>query len=203
MKELIEAIENDNIVALKKLCKAGIDLNQPINVGLEYGLEDPDYMPVLFFAIRKHTSIEFIEVLLENGLDFHQTDEDGLSAIDIAIKFKRLDMVKYCIDKGVDINTTKRPSGIKPITLAACFNNTQIVQLLLDNGAEINSEDKMGMSAKDYAKKLGQKKMLVYLDERGAKFNRYAQDTKIESLKEQGDMKNRQAPTDDMGFDSI
>ena len=203
MEELIEAIENDNIVTLKKLCKAGIDLNQPINAGLEYGLEDPDYMPVLFFAIRKHTSIEFIEVLLENGLDFHQTDEDGLSAIDIAIKFKRLDMVKYCIDKGVDINTTKRPSGIKPITLAACFNNTEIVQLLLDNGAEINSEDKMGMSAKDYAKKLGQKKMLVYLDERGAKFNRYAQDTKVESLKEQGNMKNRQAPTDDMGFDSI
>ena len=203
MEELIEAIENDNIVTLKKLCKAGIDLNQPINAGLEYGLEDPDYMPILFFAIRKHTSIEFIEVLLENGLDFHQTDEDGLSAIDIAIKFKRLDMVKYCIDKGVDINTTKRPSGIKPITLAACFNNTEIVQLLLDNGAEINSEDKMGMSAKDYAKKLGQKKMLVYLDERGAKFNRYAQDTKVESLKEQGNMKNRQAPTDDMGFDSI
>ncbi len=203
MEELIEAIENDNIVTLKKLCKAGIDLNQPINAGLEYGLEDPDYMPILFFAIRKHTSIEFIEVLLENGLDFHQTDEDGLNAIDIAIKFKRLDMVKYCIDKGVDINTTKRPSGIKPITLAACFNNTEIVQLLLDNGAEINSEDKMGMSAKDYAKKLGQKKMLVYLDERGAKFNRYAQDTKVESLKEQGNMKNRQAPTDDMGFDSI
>ncbi len=203
MEELIEVIENDSIVALKKLCKAGIDLNQPIDAGLEYGLEDPDYMPVLFFAIRKHASIEFIEVLLENGLDFHQTDEDGLSAIDIAIKFKRLDMVQYCIDKGVDLNSTKRPSGITPITLAACFNNTQIVQLLLDNGAEINAEDNRGMSTKDYAKKLGQKKMLVYLDERGAKFNRYAQDTKVESLKEQGDMKNRQAPTEDMGFDSI
>jgi len=203
MEELIEVIENDNIVALKKLCKEGIDLNQPIDAGAEYGLEEPDYIPVLFYAIRKDASIEFIEVLLANGLDIYQTDDDGLSAIDIAIKFKRLDVIQYCIDKGVDLNSTKRPSGIKPLTLAACFNNTQIAQLLLDNGADINSEDKMGMSAKDYAKKLGQKKMLAYLDERGAKFNRYAQDTKVEPIKKQGDMKNRQAPTDDMGFDSI
>ncbi len=203
MEELIEVIENDSIVALKKLCKEGIDLNQPIDAGLEYGLEEPDYIPVLFFAIRKHASIEFIETLLENGLDLYQTDDDGLSAIDIAIKFKHLDMVKYCIDKGVDINTTKRPSGIKPLTLAACFNSTEIVQLLLDNGAKIDAKDKMGMSAKDYAKKLGQKKMLAYLDERGAKFNHYAQKTKVEPIEKQGNMKNRQAPTDDMGFDSI
>ena len=203
MEELIETIENDSVVKMKALCKAGVDLTQPIDAGLEYGLEDPDYMPVLFFAIRKYASIELIEVLLENGLDLNQIDEDGLSAIDIAIKFKRLDMVQYCIDKGIDINTTRRPSGITPITLAACFNNTEIVQLLLDNGAEINAQDNIGMSTKDYAKKLGQKKMLVYLDERGAKFNRYAQDTKVETLKEQGDMRNRQAPTKDMGFDSI
>jgi len=203
MEELIETIENDTVVKMKALCKAGVDLTQPIDAGLEYGLEDPDYMPILFFAIRKYASIELIEVLLENGLDLNQIDEDGLSAIDIAIKFKRLDMVQYCIDKGIDINTTRRPSGITPITLAACFNNTEIVQLLLDNGAEINAQDNIGMSTKDYAKKLGQKKMLVYLDERGAKFNRYAQDTKVESLKQQGDMKNRQAPTEDMGFDSI
>jgi len=203
MEELIETIENDTVVKMKALCKAGVDLTQPIDAGLEYGLEDPDYMPVLFFAIRKYASIELIEVLLENGLDLNQIDEDGLSAIDISIKFKRLDMVQYCIDNGIDINITRRPSGITPITLAACFNNTEIVQLLLDNGAQINAQDNIGMSTKDYAKKLGQKKMLVYLDERGAKFNRYAQDTKVESLKQQGDMKNRQAPTDDMGFDSI
>ena len=67
MEELIETIENDSIVKMKALCKAGLDLSLPIDAGLEYGLEDPDYMPVLFFAIRKHASIEFIEVLLELG----------------------------------------------------------------------------------------------------------------------------------------
>jgi ankyrin repeat protein len=82
--------------------------------------------------------------------------------------------------------------------LAACFNNIAIAQLLLDYGADINVQDSSGMSTKDYAKKLGQKKMLAFLDERGAKFNRYYQEAQKEE-----DINNRKAPTEDMGFDSI
>ena len=209
MEELIEAIENDSIVTLKKLCKNGIDLNQPIDAGLEYGLEDPDYMPTLFFAIRKHASIEFIEVLLDNGLKITDIDDDGLSAIDIAIKFKREDVINFCIDKGMDINTTSRKSGITPIVLASCFNNINMVKLLLKHGADINAQDDNGMSAKDYSKKLGQKKMTAFLDEQGAKYNRYVEDAQREANEElankaqKGDMNNRPTPTEDMGFDSI
>ena len=209
MEELIEAIENDSIVTLKKLCKNGIDLNEPIDAGLEYGLEDPDYMPTLFFAIRKHASIEFIEVLLEHGLNITDTDDDGLSAIDIAIKFKREDVVNFCIEKGMDVNATTRKSGITPIVLASCFNNIDMVKLLLKHGADINTQDSNGMSAKDYAKKLGQKKMITFLDEHGATYNRYGEDAKREADKalankeQEGSMHNRATPTEDMGFDSI
>jgi len=208
MEELIEAIENDSIVTLKKLCKEGVDLNQPIDAGLEYGLEDPDYIPTLFFAIRKYASIEFIEVLLENGLELIQIDDDGLSAIDIAIKFKREDVIDFCVQHGISVNETHRPSGITPIVLAACFNNTRIVEQLINYGAEVNAKDNNGMSAKDYAKKLGQKKMVTFLHERGARHNRYPEDLEADKIakmhnKQKGDMNNRQAPTDDMGFDSI
>ena len=209
MEELIEAIENDSIVALKKLCKNGIDLTQPIDAGLEYGLEDPDYIPTLFFAIRKHASIEFIEVLLDNGLNITDVDDDGLSAIDIAIKFKREDVISFCMDKGMDINATSRKSGITPILLASCFNNIEMVKLLLQHGADINTLDSNGMSAKDYAKKLGQKKMTAFLDEHGAKYNCYIEDAKREAEEalankaKKGNMQNRVKPTEDMGFDSI
>ncbi len=198
MNELIEAIENDNIVKLKALCKAGIDLSEPVLIGQEYDLEDPDEISTLFYAIRKYASIEFIEVLLQYGCDINQVDSDGLSAIDIAIKFKREDVIRMCLDKGMDVNATSRKSGITPIVLAACFNNIAIAQLLLDYGADINVQDSSGMSTKDYAKKLGQKKMLAFLDERGAKFNRYYQEAQKEE-----DINNRKAPTEDMGFDSI
>ena len=212
MEELAEAIENDSIVKVRALCKAGADLTAPIDAGLEYGLEDPDDMPVLFYAIRKYASIELIEVLLEYGCEIKEIDDDGLSSIDIAIKFKREDVIKFCVEKGLDVNETHRPSGITPIVLAACFNNTAIVELLIGYGAKVNAQDKNGMSAKDYAKKLGQKKMVIFLHERGARHNRYPEEstqedqaTKVAEIqnKSQGDMKNRQTPSEDMGFDSI
>jgi ankyrin repeat protein len=209
MEELAKAIENDSIVKVRALCKAGADLTAPIDAGLEYGLEDPDNMPVLFYAIRKYASIELIEVLLEYGCDIREIDEDGLSSIDIAIKFKREDIIHFCMEQGLDINETHRPSGITPIVLASCFNNTAMVELLLKYGAEINAQDGNGMSAKDYARKLGQKKMVKFLHERGARHNRYPEEGEAQQVapapsgKQQGDMKNRQAPTEDMGFDSI
>ncbi len=209
MEELAEAIENDSIVKVKALCEAGADLTMPIDAGLEYGLEDPDNMPVLFYAIRKYASLELIEVLIGYGCDIKEIDDDGLSAIDIAIKFKREDVVTFCVEKGLNVNDTHRPSGITPIVLASCFNNTSMVELLIGYGAEVNAQDKQGMSAKDYAKKLGQKKMVAFLHERGAKHNLYAEEQEEsstppeETSHKEGDMNNRPTPTDDMGFDSI
>jgi len=204
MNKLIEAIENDNLVAIKKLCNGDIDLTTPIDMGAEYGLEDPDETTILFYTIRKYGSIEALEILLEHGVDIREIDPDGLSALDVAIKFKREDVIKLCIDKGVDINETHRPSGITPIILAACFNNTSIVELLLSHGADINSKDSGGMSSKDYAKKLGQKKMLEFLEKRGAKHNLYQEsETTATPIIEKSDMRNRKEPTADQGFDSI
>jgi len=201
MDELIIALQQDNLAKIKSLCKKGIDLKEPITIGLEYDLEDYDQVSVLFYAIRYQASIEAIELLLECGADIYEIDEDGLSAIDIAIKFKREDVVKLCIEKGMDVNKTSRKSKINPLLLASCFNNVDIVKLLLDNGADINYIDNYGMNAKDYARKLGQKKVLEFLEKEGAKHNLY-KDDKVEK-KNEFSLKNREKPSEDMGFDSI
>ena len=49
-----------------------------------------------------------IELLLENGVVLMETDSDGVSALDMAITFKRLDVIQFCIDKDCDLNVTKR-----------------------------------------------------------------------------------------------
>jgi ankyrin repeat protein len=206
--KLIEAIEHDSIVTVKKLCQEGVDLTWPIAIGLEYDLEDHDTISVLSYAIRNYASVELIEVLLEHGCNLHEVDDDGLSTIDIAIKFKREDIIQFCVERGMDVNISHRKSGITPILLAACFNNTSIVELLLKNGADINALDGSGMSAKDYALKLGQKKIVNFLDSKGAKYNRNRKEAEKdleEEVKEKlkGDMQNRATPTEDMGFDSI
>lgn len=206
MEELLIAMERDNLVKIKSICKQGIDLTQPIILGSEYDLDDYDETSILFYAIRNGVSLEAIEILLDYGVDIKEVDEDGLSAIDVAIKFKREDVVEFCISRGLDVNKTSRKSGITPLLLASCFNNISMVELLLKYNADINSLDNSGMSAKDYAKKLGQKKMLEFLDKKGAKYNLYKEKEEkvnIEENKPKFDIDNREKPTEDMGFDLI
>ncbi|SFV53538.1 ankyrin repeat family protein [hydrothermal vent metagenome] len=176
MNELTQAIENDSIAKLKSLLQEGADLNKPILIGEEYDLEEYDEISPLFYAIRKYASLEMIELMLENGVDLYVTDSDGISALDMAIKFKRKEIIQYCIDKGMELNRTKRKSGILPIMLAACFSDTELIEMLLEHGADINATDASGMSAKDYAKKLGQKKMVSFLSEKGARHNLYPEE---------------------------
>ncbi|RRS32870.1 MAG: ankyrin [Epsilonproteobacteria bacterium (ex Lamellibrachia satsuma)] len=174
MKELLEAMEHDSLVKMRALLEKGLDLSKPIIIGEEYELDEPDEIGLLFYAIRTQASLEAIKLLLEYGVDIHQLDSDKISALDTAIKFKRRDVVQLCIDKGMDLNSTKRRSGLLPLLLASCFSDTDMVELLLEYGADLNATDASGMSAKDYAKKLGQKKMVEFLDEKGAKFNLYS-----------------------------
>ncbi|RLA69167.1 MAG: ankyrin repeat domain-containing protein [Epsilonproteobacteria bacterium] len=173
MKELLEAIEHDNLVKMKALLELGIDLSAPILIGEEYELEDYDEISLLFYVIRNHGSMEAIEMLLGYGLDIKECNDMGISALDTAIKFKRHDMIELCINKGLDVNVSNRRSGITPLMLASCFSNIRTAELLLASGADINAIDRAGMSPKDYARKLGQKKMQEFLAERGGEFSAY------------------------------
>ncbi len=173
MNEVTIAIENDSVAKLKSLLKNGADIKKPILIGEEYELEDYDEISPFFYAIRKYASMEMLDLMLESGVDLHETDADGISALDLGIKFKRKDVIQLCIDKGFDVNSSKRKSGITPVMLASCFSDLDMMKMLLDNGGEVNKSDRSGMAPKDYAKKLGQKKMLEFLDEQGARFNAY------------------------------
>ena len=176
MKELIKALDNDNLVKMKALLEDGVDLSQLVIIGEEYELDEPDEIEILFYAIRNHASLEAIELLFGYGIDIFDLDENGISTLDTAIKFKRIDIIELCISRGFDLNTSSRKSGIKPLMLASCFGNTTIAKLLIDGGADINGTDGSGMSPKDYAWKLGQKKMLEFLTENGGVHSAYRED---------------------------
>lgn len=164
MQTLAAVIEQDSIMHLKQLIDNGIDLSKTLVLGDEYELDSPDEVSVLFFAIRKYASIELIKLLLEHGVDLFEVDSEGVSSLDVAIKFKRHDVVQLCIDSGFDLNTTKRKSGITPLILASCFNDIDMLKLLLENGAKIDNKDKFGMNAIEYAQKLGQTKTAEFLE---------------------------------------
>ncbi len=174
MKALIEALENDNLVKLRKLLEEGADLSKLVVVGEEYEMDEPEEIGILFFAIRRFASLEAIKLLVDFGLDIKKRDAHGVSALDTAIKFKRVDIIGFCLDEGFDVNESSRKSGITPLMLASCFGDQTIAQLLLARGADINAKDKSGMSPADYARKLGQKRMQEFLTEHGGRFGIYS-----------------------------
>ena len=176
MKKFLEALENDSLVKMRVLLEKGLDLSKPVVIGEEYELDEPDEIGILFYAIRTKASLEAIKLLLEYGIDIFALDEDKVSVLDTAIKFKRKDVVELCIEQKMDINTTKRKSGILPLQLSACFGDMEIAELLLKNGANVNAVDASGITAKDYAKKLGKEKMVEFLEGRGGKYCFYKEE---------------------------
>ena len=176
MTALLEAMEHDNLVKMRTLLADGVDLSSSVVIGEEYDQEEPDEIGLLFYAIRNHASIEAIELLLEYGMDIAECDENSITTLDTAIKFKRPDVIRLCLDRGMDVNESTRKSGITPLMLASCFSDMETAQLLLDHGADINAVDRSGMSSKDYARKLGQKKMQAFLEEKGGRFSAYREE---------------------------
>jgi ankyrin repeat protein len=177
MAALLDAVERDNLVALRKVLASGeADLSGDVVIGEEYDLDEPDEIPLLFYVIQKGISLEALEMLVEAGMDLHFVNREGLGALDVAIKYRRSDIVRFCKDRGISLSTTRRKSGMTPLMLAAAFNDTEMVKYLLEEGAELNGVDSYGMTALDYARKMRQKQVQELLESRGAKHELYRDD---------------------------
>ena len=165
MQELLQAIEHDSLPKIKSLLKSkDYDLNCEVVIGAEYDLDEPDEIPLLFYVIQTGASLEAIELLTENGMKLDYTNREGLGAIDIAVKYKRKDIVTLCKNSGIDLTTSKRKSGLTPLMLAASFNDIEMMKFLISEGADAKSVDRYGMDALSYAKKLGQKSAVKFLE---------------------------------------
>ena len=165
MQELLDAIENDSLVKAKKLLESNnYDLNSDVIIGAEYDLDEPDEIPLLFYLIQRHASIEMIKLLIDHGMDIHLVSREGLGVVDIAIKYRRKDVIELAKSLGIDITISKRKSGLTPLMLAASFNDIEMMQFLIENGATLDNRDKFGMNALDYAKKMGQTKAAKFLE---------------------------------------
>ncbi|MDO4167590.1 MAG: ankyrin repeat domain-containing protein [Eubacteriales bacterium] len=56
----------------------------------------------------------------------------------VAVEFNKMDIVKYLIDCGMDVNRNAGISGGNSLHNAACYGNLEIVKLLYKNGAKFD-----------------------------------------------------------------
>lgn len=88
-------------------------------------------------AYYQHMSI--LDLLLRSGWDINVKDEVGDNALVYALSIdgRRFEMVRYLIEKGIDVNVSYEERS-QPIIQTLRFNWFQEGQLLYKNNADIN-----------------------------------------------------------------
>ena len=150
----LEILKNNDFIGAKQYIKKDADLNEETESGES----------VLATAIRHHCDEDLLSLLIDSGADIFFFDNEGVSIFDMAITYGNVFMVKYIIDKGIDVNQTQRRSGFTPLMCAACYGRAEIVKILLDNGANKDVKESKGFNATDFARKMNKKSVLVLLD---------------------------------------
>ncbi|EAY23182.1 ankyrin repeat protein, putative [Trichomonas vaginalis G3] len=90
------------------------------------------------FVYSPYFNFEFLcEYLLSNGANINSVQEDGCSALHIAVKSNLTNIAKLLISKGIDVNIKSEHFGTA-LNFAIYLNNTGMVELLISNGAKID-----------------------------------------------------------------
>jgi len=154
MNKWLELLRNDDYMGIKKYLKEGADLQDTNETGES----------VLACAMRERCDFDTVILLVESGADIQDFDEEGVSVFDMAITYDNVEMVKYLIGQGIDVNATTRRSGFTALMAAACYGRSEITKLLLESGVDQYARDSKGFRAVDFARKMNKKSVLALLD---------------------------------------
>ena len=104
-----------------------------------------------------------LTALLKAGADIHATDNNGVSALHHAVRFRSLIAVRTLIEHGANVNQVCRKSGSTPLHRAVTTSGApstagkhqeavEIIRLLMAAGADPSIANKSGRTPADYAK---------------------------------------------------
>jgi ankyrin repeat protein len=98
--------------------------------------------------------------------------DDGFTPLGLACYFGQLEVARYLILKGADVN---QPSNngfhVFPIHSAAAGDYTDIARILIENGAQVNVRQQAGATPLHSAAQNGNLELLIMLLENGAETN--------------------------------
>jgi len=88
--------------------------------------------------------IEQIKLHVARGTDLNKPDADQNTALGIAIRGMRAEVVKLLVDAGADV--TKPSRDVPPVIMATAHNSAEIVDFLVSRGADVESTNASGMT---------------------------------------------------------
>lgn len=91
----------------------------------------------------RHDRTHIVEQLIAEGVDINAScNDDGYTALHMAVTWNRYATSKWLIDKGADINAITKDTSLTPLHQAVIRGDTQLLALLIDNGAFFNMTTK-------------------------------------------------------------
>ena len=122
-----------------------------------------------------------IERCVDAGADITVKDEDGSTALLMAVKGNHAAIAKFLIENGANPNDIFIDEKCKAHNLlmdAIIVNNTEFATLLIEKGADLNLQNKDGKTALMYAVRKGDIISLKLLIEKGPDLNLQDKDGK-------------------------
>lgn len=120
-------------------------------------------------------NVALIEKLVAEGADINKKkttlDLEGTAPLHLAVEYERIEAVKALIRLGAKVNL-KDHHGTSPLMQAATLKSShEMIMVLLNAGADINDQDKVGMSALDWAASYGRVDAIKLLLDHGVNPN--------------------------------
>ncbi|UCM86224.1 MAG: ankyrin repeat domain-containing protein [Rickettsia endosymbiont of Culicoides impunctatus] len=88
--------------------------------------------------------IEIMKILAPTilDIDYKTTNTEQYTALWLASQQGHVDIVKWLIDKGADINAIRQSDGCTALQTAICKEQLQVIEWLVAKGANVNKADK-------------------------------------------------------------
>jgi formylglycine-generating enzyme required for sulfatase activity len=142
------------------------------SIGLSFYFYDYRSATVPAFGMIRSGDVEAVIELLDAGLDPNIKNVREESLLYVAVKYGRLDLAKYLVAKGADIDA-ESAYGYTPLHVAVFHGQLDIAELLLQNGADINASSNGTTLLHDMSehmtRPIGNHKLAFWLINQGAK----------------------------------
>jgi hypothetical protein len=138
---LSSSVADGDIHAVELFLESGFNSNS----------RDKHGVPLICLATR-HRRLGVVKLLLERGATINERSEDrGYTALMEAAKSGPAAQVAFFLAKGSDPNIESK-DGQTALVIAVGRQDLESCRLLLEHGADPDRADKLGMSARTYAK---------------------------------------------------
>lgn len=121
-------------------------------------------------AVGKFDAVAHLVYTHPDAVNLHA--DDGFTPLGLACYFGQLEVARYLVLKGADVNLPSNNGfHVFPIHSAAAGNYTDIVRMLIENGAQVNVRQQAGATPLHSAAQNGNLELLILLLENGAEIN--------------------------------